>query len=331
VAAILLFASVSTSLMGRKVQTVFNVAQNALTTSEDVIPDVTFPPPAAPAGAPSPANSAGPMNFGRYDNRNNQLKRVARQESVVTKREREVDALASSSAFRRNLESDLAPQRRVHKGASITVQVSDLEDKTSTVEQMTKNIGGYVANNDLETGGDGLRRSILTLKVPVGQFESVLDKIAKLGLVKSKQVSGEDITARVSDAEQAKTVLANQLGQQVERLKRAKAKDKAQERHEARLIQIQLAQARARYNMLNKLATLSTIAVQLQEKSTPAVQGGGFTDELGKTKQAATSAFMDALRVPLIVLMWILAYSPLWIPLLLIYRFASRTYLRRTP
>jgi hypothetical protein len=241
-------------------------------------------------------------------------------------------ATAGSAATGGSVDTELSLQRRVHKTASITVQVGDLESNTAAVEQMTKNVGGYIANNNLETGGDGLRRSMLTIKVPVAQFETVVDKIGKLGLIQSKQVSGEDITARVSDAEQAKTVLANQLAQQVERLKRAKDQDKPLQRHEARLIQIQLAQARARYNMLNKLATLSTITVQLQEKpgGRPA-PASGFMDGLNETKHAATEAFMSALRIPLMILMWILAYSPLWIPLLLIYRFASRTYLRRTP
>jgi hypothetical protein len=55
----------------------------------------------------------------------------------------------------------------VHKQAGITVQVGDLESNTAAVEQMTKNVGGYIANNNLETGSGGLRRSMLTIKVPV--------------------------------------------------------------------------------------------------------------------------------------------------------------------
>jgi hypothetical protein len=119
--------------------------------------------------------------------------------------------------------------------------------------------------------------------------------------------------------------------QQVERLKKAKVQDKPQQRHEARMLQIQLAQSRARYNVLSKLATLSTIEVQLQEKSKPkVVPQSGFLDEVSKTKQSATQAFMGALQVPIIILMWVLAYSPLWIPLLIVYYFARRAHLRQT-
>jgi hypothetical protein len=247
--------------------------------------------------------------------------------SITTQR----PATAAGTGYSSSLNTEMSPQRRVHKQASITVQVGDLESNTVAVEQMTKNVGGYIANNNLETGSGGLRRSMLTIKVPVAQFETVLAKIGKLGLIQNKQVSGEDITARVSDAEQSKKVLANQLMQQVERLKKAKEQDKPQQRHEARLLQIQLAQARARYNVLSKLATLSTVQVQLQEKAKPKpVPQSGFMEEINKTKISATEAFMSALRIPIIVLMWVLAYSPLWIPLLIIYRLASRGHLRRS-
>lgn len=223
-------------------------------------------------------------------------------------------------------------QRRVHKEAAIAVEVSELEAKSEAVEKMVKSVGGFVASNDLDTGGDGLRRANLLIKIPVARFESVLQNIARLGIVKNKKVSGEDITVQVSDAEQSKTVLANQLEAQVQRFKKAKLSDKPRERHEARMIQIQLAQARARFNLMSRLADLSTLHVQLQEKEKPKpVAQSGFMNELDKTRHAATEAFFSAARVPIVLLMWTLAYSPIWLPLLLVYRYASRLGLRRTP
>jgi anti-sigma factor RsiW len=297
------------------------------------------PPPMQGFVLPSVPNERFVLNEGA------QLKQPMVQQptrNASSSVQRQLDSVAAGGAVARGTEEgsagygpgiyiDSSPQRRVHKQASISVQVGDLESNTAAVEQMTKNVGGYIANNNLETGSGGLRRSMLTIKVPVAQFETVLAKIGKLGLIQNKQVSGEDITARVSDAEQSKKVLANQLMQQVEQLKKAKAQDKPQQRHEARMLQIQLAQARARYNVLSKLATLSTVEVQLQEKAKPKpVPQSGFMEEINKTKISATEAFMSALRIPIIVLMWVLAYSPLWIPLLIIYRLASRGHLRRS-
>jgi anti-sigma factor RsiW len=341
VAAVLLFVAMTNSFVTTMLNKSGGVSSDAADYSMSAPPP---PPPIAAQHSQSRAMlppSAGPMNFGRYDSQYGaQQKAPARNESSSVRRQ--LDSVAAGSAAAGNAEADstaygsgvytdTSPQRRVHKQASITVQVGDLEINTAAVEQMTKNVGGYIANNNLDTSSTGLRRSMLTIKVPVAQFETVLSKIGKLGLIQNKQVSGEDITARVSDAEQSKKVLADQLMQQVERLQRAKAQDKPQQRHEARMLQIQLAQARARYNVLSKLATLSTIEVQLQEKAKPKpVPQSGFMEEINKTKISATEAFMSALRIPIIILMWVLAYSPLWIPLLIVYRLASRGHLRRS-
>src|SRR5205807_4610459 len=89
--------------------------------------------------------------------------------------------------------------RYVKKEANITVEVDRLEEKSDAVEQMVKEVGGYVANNQLTTGEDGLKSASLTVKVPVPQFETMLSRFAKLGEVKAKNVTGEDITEQVSD------------------------------------------------------------------------------------------------------------------------------------
>lgn len=371
------------SMGGSRVQTVFNTANNSLSTSttgddEDYASDAL-----APDAIPAPLTSAP----ARRESAGDQLAKSSRQRALSAassgsaEHEERASANRSFNSFNRgnSMFSDgnvklnqasrekarqrmsgmsdaaqsgvsagaagvpmggasgsgldgLYPQRRVHKEAAIAVEVSELEAKSEAVEKMVKSVGGYVASNDLDTGGNGLRRANLLIKVPVARFESVLQSIAKLGLVKNKKVSGEDITVQVSDAEQSKTVLANQLEAQVQRFKKAKLKDKPQERHEARIIQIQLAQARARFNLLSRLAALSTLNVQLQEKEKPKpVAQSGFMNELDKTRHAATEAFFSAARVPVVLLMWALAYSPIWLPLLVLYRYASRFGLRRNP
>jgi len=75
------------------------------------------------------------------------------------------------------------------------------------------------------------------------------------------------------------------------------------------------------------MARLSTISVSLTEKAkraaiAPAPQSG-FMSDLGATNKAASAAFQAAIRVPVILVIWVLAFSPLWIPLVILYRYAS--------
>lgn len=249
---------------------------------------------------------------------------------------------AASAGSAGNIAASLPSSlRRVHKEARIGVAVARVEDSGEAVEAMTKSAGGFVLSNALTTGGNGLKSANLSLRVPVGQFETVLSRIAKLGTVKSKNVAGEDITERFSDADQAERVLNSELSVKesmlqaaLQREKESQKKKRAdsyrvswQQRADVRQLRIQTAQARARLELLKKVSELSNIEVELNEK--PVVPGtAGFTEELGRTSREAFASFAIAVRVPINVLIWILAYAPLWLPLILIYRFATKHYAR---
>ncbi len=95
----------------------------------------------------------------------------------------------------------------MHKEATIGVQVPNPEATSDTVETMVKETGGYVASNTLNTGDDGLKTAELTVKVPSRSLRHFLAQVAKLGNVQSKNISGEDITEKTSDADQTENVL----------------------------------------------------------------------------------------------------------------------------
>jgi hypothetical protein len=229
--------------------------------------------------------------------------------------------------------------RRVHKEARITVEVKKLEEQSDAVESMVKSAGGFVVSNTLSTGGDGTKSAALDIKVPVKQFETVLKQIGDLGEVKAKNVSGQDITEQHSDAQAADNVLSSELAVKESmlreaRIKAAKKKDFVlndwQQRAEVRRLRIEAAQVRARLELLRRTSDLSNISVQLQEP--PHLPGqGGFLEGIGETGHAAFESFLVAARLPINLLIWILAYSPLWIPLLIAYHYATRVYGRRTP
>lgn len=221
----------------------------------------------------------------------------------------------------------VSTERQVRKQADITVEVDKLEEKSDTVEQMVKTAGGFVANNQLSTGEDGLKTASLTTRIPVGEFENFLAKVAKLGEVKAKNVTGEDITEQVSDQNQAVRVLSDDI-----RLTEAKLREKrggalrASDEETLRQMRVRVAQSQARLDMLKKLAALSTVTVQLREKSrTPAVQQGGFLDEMRDTGHLAVQSFLQAARLPILMLIWLLAYAPIWIVLAIAYKYAVRT------
>jgi hypothetical protein len=232
--------------------------------------------------------------------------------------------------------------RRVHQEARIAVAVSDLEEKSNSVLSLVKSSNGYIASNTLVTGADGLKSATLAVRIPVRRFETVLAEIGKLGDVKSKNITGEDVTEQFSDAQQADNVLASELTVKESMLKAALLKaEKAEKegkpipttwqlRAEVRRLRIEAAQTRARLELLKKISDLANIEVELREKPRTASEGG-FLQQMGDTSRDAFDSFLLAARLPIMLLIWILAYAPLWLPLVLIYRFASREYFKKAP
>lgn len=238
-------------------------------------------------------------------------------------------ALANASPGDSSLAAALSLNRQVHKEATIGVEVKNAEASSDQVTEMVKSAGGFVADNTLATGDDGTRSADLTVKVPVAQFETTLGQIAKLGDVQAKNITGQDITEKTSDADQAEAVLEDEAGRADARLKTLGKKAGWRDQQAARDTRIELAQARARLELLKKMAVLSTISVHLSEKPKPAAAPpvtSGFLGGLGDTTRAATGSLLASAGALLALLIWVLAYAPLWLPLALIGRSVYRHY-----
>jgi hypothetical protein len=218
--------------------------------------------------------------------------------------------------------------RQVHREGSLTVAVDKLEAASDRVEQAVKASGGFVASNNLTTDDRGYKSADLVVRVPVARFDEMLKQFASLGSVTAKSISGEDITERVSDATQAEQVLKDAADAASRKLKSGSGTEKEIRYREAdlRRVRIELAQTQARLGLLRKMARLSTINVSLTEKAKSAAKApqGGLLGDMSETNRLASAAFASAVRVPIVLIIWVLAFSPLWVPLALIYRYASR-------
>ena len=222
--------------------------------------------------------------------------------------------------------------RQVHKEASIGVQVPNPETTSDTVETMVRETGGYVAANNLSTGDDQLKSAEMTVKVPVAQFDTFLARVAKLGNVLSKNVTGEDITEQTSDADQTENVLEDDVQKSEARLKALGTKAKWHDEQASRDLRIQLAQSRARLVLLKRMATLGTITVDLSQTPPKAVTPpvtGGFLNGLKANTHDALQSLVSSASALVALGIWLLAYAPIWLPLLLGGRYVMREYRKR--
>ena len=81
----------------------------------------------------------------------------------------------------------------------------------------------------------------------------------------------------------------------------------------------------AQRDALGKLAALATINLSLQQRPPVEQATGGWVED---TWSRATGAFGEALRSLSVIGIWILVYSPIWLPLAILSVWGWRRALR---
>ena len=92
-------------------------------------------------------------------------------------------------------DSSGAATRLLVRTASIEVAVSSVPQGADEAVRITEQAGGYVHESSIEKDGRGK----FELRIPAAQLDAVLTQLGKLGEEKSRHVSTEDITDRVTD------------------------------------------------------------------------------------------------------------------------------------
>ncbi len=215
--------------------------------------------------------------------------------------------------------------RKVAKTAQLSVEVNErLETLQDRISKTVTADEGYVESLDLSSPPSGKRMSRMALRVPVAKFESTIEALSKLGEVTGKSLGGKDITG--TWLEQRKDV--RDLRKKEERYAAAyrNARNRTErERAQRQLLNLRpiLQSSEEQFAATAKLAALAKIDLTLIEEPQAKIRGDLGRDLQNTTKEAS-AAFMTALRIPATLLIWLAIFTPLWLPCLIAYRWATR-------
>jgi hypothetical protein len=166
----------------------------------------------------------------------------------------------------RAVELPSSPAMIIRTGTA-SIEVDSLEAGLAGLRRLTAQVGGFVANTNLQSGREQLRQATLEIKVPAQRFDELTSGLQPLGRVEFVNVTAEDvgeefvdITARVANGHRLEERLVDLLATRTGRLQDVLAVERELarvreeiERHEGRL----------RY--LRTRAAMSTLAVTLHE------------------------------------------------------------------
>ncbi len=146
--------------------------------------------------------------------------------------------------------------------ANMVISVFNVQETTKRVELLPSIVGGYVQSR---------REGYVVLKVPAGRLGEAMDLLSTYGVVLSRELAADDVTAEFVDLESRIRVLRDMQAHLLYLLKRARTVDEALHvRAALDRVTMELELALGRIRVLSNLIEFSTLTVQLQEQG-PAV------------------------------------------------------------
>ena len=211
--------------------------------------------------------------------------------------------------------------RTIIRNGSVTLEVESVDASFEAVRSIAVANGGFVADSTFFGGSgrlgedgrdrdDGSRYAALTLRVPSERFDQVVAGLRGLAIqVTAISTSSQDITGEVTDLESDLRNLRAVEAQYLELLGRADAIGEVlQVQDRLNQTRAQIERTQGRLVLLESLADLATLRVELQTPGTPVVLETGTSGPLDAAR-AGWEASLDSLRNIASVGLAVVAYS----------------------
>ncbi len=173
---------------------------------------------------------------------------------------------------------------KIIKTASLKVEINNFKKYNDHVHQSVKKHGGYVAQEE-QTLSEEKSETVITIKVPVVQFENMMNELPGVdGKVMEKRIGTDDVTGQVIDTKARLEAKKQMRLKYLEFLKQSKnMAEVLQVQPEIDNIQVQIEAAASRVAFLSQQTAFSTINLtfyQPMEGFKPTTDKPGFLDRI---------------------------------------------------
>lgn len=221
----------------------------------------------------------------------------------------------------------LPEDRKVIKEAQITLRVKDLPEASNQIIFLAESKGGYIQDSSYWRSGDQNLGS-MTVRVPSTGFEKFLRELSDVGEIRSRRLSGRDVTREYVDVE---TRLANREAEARrirEILSRAeRIQDVLMIERELARVEGEIESLKGQLRWLSSQISYSTLSIQLEEDPKPLMPTPG-KDNFGKkfveALLASIATFLRGIERIGVALAWALPYLVLVLILWQVYRRTRR-------
>lgn len=164
--------------------------------------------------------------------------------------------------------------RKVIQDAELTIETRTYEKSVAALQTLVAKEGGYLADSSIEGTGDsetgdgssGGRTATFTAMIPAGKLSDFLSATGNLGTVTSQTSKGEDITQQYSDTQGKLKMLETEQERLLSFMGQSSSvSDMLTIEQRLTDVQTQIAQLQGQLNEWDKLVSLSTVKLTLNE------------------------------------------------------------------
>lgn len=184
---------------------------------------------------------------------------------------------------------------------SVTMQVNDTAETVNKIQDLLKNVNGYIAFKSLVASGKDKLRGTINVRIPAAALEITLAQIKALGVKVLKETAdSNDVTAEYTDLDarrknlEAYEVELQKLLETV-RERTGKAEDILAVYNQLTEVRGQIEQIKGRQKYLENTSTLATYTIELVPIEEVVVEGKPGWDP-GRTAREALDNLVSALQ-----------------------------------
>ena len=207
------------------------------------------------------------------------------------------------------IEKSATQSPQLIKKASLSLSVDSVEESFEKVKEIVNAQQGDLLS--LHEQGENQRRISSEMRVPQQNLEATLDAIAKIGTVRDRTISTEDVSsqlidiqARLSNARKSETALQEIMSRSGD------ISDVLAVSRELSNVRQSIEQMAAQQKSLQTQVSYSTISLSLESAIAASPTKPAFTRQLSNSWEGATHSVGEFTTDLLQLGLWLLAYSP---------------------
>jgi hypothetical protein len=216
-----------------------------------------------------------------------------------------------------------SPERFIVRSASLSLEVKDVSSAVGNSANYVTSVGGLVTNSSV-TKTDRGYMGYMTARVPEEKLATALEYFKGLAVsVEEEQVSAYDETGQVTSAQEQIQDLEDQLARYQELLRQATdTQERLRIQQQIDRLEQQIKSWQKQEGSLKGQAAMSQVNLTFTEKrfTLPLLKEIGMENVV----QEAIWALKKVALSLVVLAVWVVIFTPIWLPLVLVVRWLKR-------